>query len=1429
MKKIGLITLIFLGIITFFASKFVYAKKVTDFSIESKELYDATNTYNYNTPYAANSARYNMNVKNNNKVDESSPLLTIFTHGLNGKASHWSNIKGEFAYTYDSLFSRLSRIADSNVYYAKLNDLNTLEIYNLTNEIDRGNKSKENFKFQKLQTISNITDIAKHSIIIFEANTKTSKSTNDKVYSEFNYAISKIVYDIKTVNNNKLPKMNLIGHSRGGITNMQYALDHPDLVDSIYSFGTPYAGSTSASIDFHVLGSEFSEPEAEQDIIKRSIYTKYMDRWNNNYNSLYSNIKVTALGGYSTLLNLSLGLGTEKSLEFLKDKTGMSKDALRILIPGAIGALNGIIVGTFLASPITSIKGKIISLLIPFVKKIFNTLNIESSVDDFVEILFNELNLDFHPPFASWYNDCLVDLGSQIGQEGLLSIIGKRYTGFNQVIKCFDGNNVDYDATSDSDMPAVVHNLEARDIELGNYVISSIKMGYATNNDYATSIVNDYDCSIDLYIGNTKKSTLEIPEYIGGKKVVAISDYAFSNDLYKKEKIEQIIIPKTVKEIGKNAFYNSKNISSITFASDSNLTTIKKDAFSKMPLLKHFTIPTNVNYIAENAFSKSNVASFSIINNSNYEWKNNLLIDKNVSDTTKHIAIYANPNASSITFPDNVSIILSSLFEGNRNIKNIDLNNVEFIGDRAFANSTLTTILKGNKVIEIGDLSFINTPWINRQNSNFITIGKVLIQHLGNDSDVVIPEGITKICSNCFTSNKIKSIVIPSTITSISKDVFTKLPKLQSIIFTSTQPPVLDGKISNSSVNYYVKNSSHNYYMNSQYFKEYKNQIKLKNIKITFTDTNNNIIGSTIQNYGNTLYGLRQAPNIKGMDFINWIDENDNIVKPYSYLNSYNDLSLKPVYEKSKYILNIFNGSSNTSRTIHYGDIIDLNIPHKSGYKFLGWYDREYSGNLIVDNTGRVIWNRTNKVEYLYVHYELIIYNIFYETNDAKFSQGYLRNTFTVEHPLTTNNIPELKKFGYVFEHWLYNNSEFISTSGIYKDIYLRPNFKGVVRNIYYTTTINDEYAIINLKYTNYNNELYFRISPNVKTATFLGYNKEFTNMKIKINNRSGALILGFENITFYPEKSKTGIGYDAISSYAKCDIYLNYKGRVKILGGEGKDGISHYNQYTQAQEYNCSEPGSNGGYGSSGGKAIATENLTISQFDNSSYIEVVGGKGGNGGRGGNGQAGASGLKSPRGSFLWPVKGDDGRDGGNGGHGGHGGSGGYAILTFDITHLLVSSSSNYKFIGGQGGLGGSGGYGGSGGIGASDISSNPFTGVGDPGNGGNGGRGGNGGNGGDGAIPTNALNVYGTGGSPGSGGYGSRGGYAGSGGSAGSHGNNGSDGKIGTNGDSGNSGEIGKNGKNLVGNSQSVKNTTYVYNKKFILKVYNGESSNIYI
>ena len=89
-----------------------------------------------------------------------------------------------------------------------------------------------------------------------------------------------------------------------------------------------------------------------------------------------------------------------------------------------------------------------------------------------------------------------------------------------------------------------------------------------------------------------------IPAYIGGLPVRKINDSAFNVC----QKMGSVKIPATVREIGACAFAECWNLSNVTFAAGSGLTTIGEAAFSNCTVLATATIQSNVTSIAANAF-----------------------------------------------------------------------------------------------------------------------------------------------------------------------------------------------------------------------------------------------------------------------------------------------------------------------------------------------------------------------------------------------------------------------------------------------------------------------------------------------------------------------------------------------------------------------------------------------------------------------------------------------------------------------------------------------------------------------------------------------------------------------------------------------------------------------------------------------------------
>lgn len=413
------------------------------------------------------------------------------------------------------------------------------------------------------------------------------------------------------------------------------------------------------------------------------------------------------------------------------------------------------------------------------------------------------------------------------------------------------------------------------ELENGVLTIKSISSSYAINYYEENMPFDEYN------------DVIKEVNFIG---CIETRDYMFDNYL----NLEIVKSDSNLNYIGAHTFENCTSLKNVEFDSLKN---IRDYAFAGCTSLSDFTITSTLEIINQSAFLYSSIQNFNIMNNDNFSWINNVLIDNNVSDTRKCIALYVNPFESEITFPSNVGIISASMFENNKIIEKVDLKNVSYIGDDAFSNSTLKTIIGGTKVNNIGTNTFLNTPWINNVDSDYISIGNVLLSFKSSDERIVISEGITRICDNCFNSNKIKEIILPSTIDTIGAGAFTNCNNLELILFTSTKAPILDGKIANSNVKFYVKAGSINYFKNSLYFTDYKNQIEVKKINIEFLDFEGASLGSTIEEYGSTFDNFINAPKISGKSFLGWENQFGEIINIYSYIENYDNLILKPIYK----------------------------------------------------------------------------------------------------------------------------------------------------------------------------------------------------------------------------------------------------------------------------------------------------------------------------------------------------------------------------------------------------------------------------------------------------------------------------------------------------------------------------------------------------
>ena len=141
--------------------------------------------------------------------------------------------------------------------------------------------------------------------------------------------------------------------------------------------------------------------------------------------------------------------------------------------------------------------------------------------------------------------------------------------------------------------------------------------------------------------------------------VTAIGDEAFKTY---KIKLSSVTIPASVKSIGEDAFRSCENLTSVSFAGNSQLETIGDNAFQYCSSLAAITIPASVTTIGGGAFgSCSSLATVSFADNAQLQ----TIGDADFEGCT---------SLETITLPASVKTIGWWVFEGCTNLKTVYLN-----------------------------------------------------------------------------------------------------------------------------------------------------------------------------------------------------------------------------------------------------------------------------------------------------------------------------------------------------------------------------------------------------------------------------------------------------------------------------------------------------------------------------------------------------------------------------------------------------------------------------------------------------------------------------------------------------------------------------------------------------------------------------------
>lgn len=294
-----------------------------------------------------------------------------------------------------------------------------------------------------------------------------------------------------------------------------------------------------------------------------------------------------------------------------------------------------------------------------------------------------------------------------------------------------------------------------------------------TANDMQCKYI-DGDCYYKGHISKniigkfTNASKLVLPE--GLEK---IGDYAFAFN-----SLKEIIIPDSVKSIGKSAFYNPRN-------------------------LKVLNIPNGITTIGDNyAFYNISVVNYtgSLTSNNNWGAKAlNSYIDGDYAyadESKTRLIAYLGDYTDDVIIPDTVTTIEDNAFNSVKGTRVIGLtipNSVTSIGKEAFASTSIGFIDVPDSVTSIGESAFQSSTYVavnytgpltvpsNKWGAYYFNVFRdgdfvyrdqektQLLTYIGKSLDIIIPNNVTNIVADptgmafMYMKNKYNSITIPNT------------------------------------------------------------------------------------------------------------------------------------------------------------------------------------------------------------------------------------------------------------------------------------------------------------------------------------------------------------------------------------------------------------------------------------------------------------------------------------------------------------------------------------------------------------------------------------------------------------------------------------------------------------------------------------------
>ena len=294
-----------------------------------------------------------------------------------------------------------------------------------------------------------------------------------------------------------------------------------------------------------------------------------------------------------------------------------------------------------------------------------------------------------------------------------------------------------------------------------------------------------------VFVGQSLQSFQDKLEVVLPKSLKEIGDYAF----YNCYNLVSVNIPDSVTSIGEYAFDGCTSLTSITIPN--SVISIRKSAFRRCKSLTSITIPNSLTSIGEYAFYGCDaLTSINVdVNNPNYCSIDGVLFDKNQTTLIKYPR---GKQGASYIIPNSVTSIGECAFYGCDALTSVTIpNSVTSIGNSAFRDCcALSSITIPNSVTSIGNSAFSGCDALTSITipNSVTSIGHSAFKDCKKLTSITIPDSVTSIGDSAFSRcDKLTSVTIPNSVRSIGEYAFSFCNKLASVTIENEEGKVAIG------------------------------------------------------------------------------------------------------------------------------------------------------------------------------------------------------------------------------------------------------------------------------------------------------------------------------------------------------------------------------------------------------------------------------------------------------------------------------------------------------------------------------------------------------------------------------------------------------------------------------------------------------------